>query len=106
MNQTTSGWFEDFIFENLILPPDAKSQFIAKDPDSGEDWGQEEKRAPEVEMVEWHHQLNGHESEQIPGDSEGQGILVCCSPWGHKESDMAEWLSNNNTIGAAFREIS
>ena len=51
MNQTTSGWFEDFIFENPILPPDAKSQFIAKDPDSGEDWGQEEKRAPEVEMV-------------------------------------------------------
>ena len=41
-------------------------------------------------MVEWHHQLKGHESEQIPGDSEGQGILVCCSPWGHKESDMAE----------------
>ena len=33
-------------------------------------------------MVGWHHQLNGHESEQIPRDSEGQGILVCCSPWG------------------------
>ena len=96
MNQTTSGWFEDFIYENLISPPDAKSQLIEKDPDSGEDWGQEEKRAPEVEMVEWHHRLNGHESEQIPGDSKGQGSLVCCSPWSHKESDMTEWLNNNN----------
>ena len=38
-------------------------------------------------MVEWHHQLNGHEFEQTPGDSEGQGSLVCCSPWGPKELD-------------------
>ena len=38
-------------------------------------------------MVEWHHQHNGHEFEQISGDSEGQGGLVCCSPWGHNESD-------------------
>ena len=42
----------------------------------------------ENEMLEWHHQLNGHESEQIPGDSEGQGSLACCSPWGCNESDM------------------
>ena len=34
--------------------------------------------------------------EQIPGDSEGQGSLACCSPWGHKESDTTEWLNNNN----------
>ena len=47
-------------------------------------------------MVGWHHQLNGHEFEQTPGDSGGQGILVCCSPWGHKESDMTEQLNNNN----------
>ena len=39
-------------------------------------------------MVGWHHQLNGHESEQTPGDTEGQGSLVCCSLWGHKELDM------------------
>ena len=38
-------------------------------------------------MVGWHHPLNGHEFEKIQGDSEGQGSLVCCSPWGHKESD-------------------
>ena len=40
----------------------------------------------EDEMV-WHHQLNGHEFEQTLGDSEGQGGLVCSSPWGHKESN-------------------
>ena len=49
----------------------------------------------EDKMVGWHHQLNGHEFEQSPGDSEEQGSLVCCSPWGHKESDMTEQLRNN-----------
>ena len=39
-------------------------------------------------MVGWHHQLNGHEFEQVPGDGEGQGSLACCSPWGCKEWDM------------------
>ena len=38
-------------------------------------------------MIGWHHQLNGQEFEQTPGDREGQGSLVCCSPWGRKESD-------------------
>ena len=42
----------------------------------------------ENEMVGWHHQRYGHKFEQAPEDSEGQGRLVCCSPWGHKESDM------------------
>ena len=42
------------------------------------------------EMIGWHHQLNGHEFDQIPGDSEGQGSPGCCSPWGHKESDTTE----------------
>ena len=48
----------------------------------------------EDEMVGWHHLLNGHEFEQILRDSEGQGSLACCSPWGHKESDMTEQLNN------------
>ena len=42
----------------------------------------------EDEMVGRHHRLSGHEFEQTPGDSEGQESLVCCSPWGPKESDM------------------
>ena len=45
-------------------------------------------------MVEWHHQLNGHEFEQTLGDGEGQGSLACCSPWGHKELDTTERLNN------------
>ena len=54
--------------------------------------------AREDEMVGWHHQLNGHESEQTPGDSEGQGSLACCSPWGCKELDTTERLNNNNNF--------
>ena len=51
----------------------------------------------EDEVVGWHHQLNGHESEQALGDGEGQGSLACCSPWGHKELDTAARLSNKKT---------
>ena len=47
-------------------------------------------------MVGWHHRLSGHEFEQAPGDGEGQGSLVCCSPWAHKDSDATEQLNNNN----------
>ena len=54
---------------------------------AGKDQGREEKGVTEDEMVGWHHQLNRHEFEQIPGDSEGQGSLACCSLWGLKELD-------------------
>ena len=47
----------------------------------------------DYEMVGWHHSLNGHEFEQTLGDSEGQGRLVCYSPWGSKESDTTERLN-------------
>ena len=47
----------------------------------------------ENEMVGWHHRLDGYESEQAPGVGDGQGSLVCRSPWGHKESDMTEQLN-------------
>ena len=52
----------------------------------------------EDKMVEWHHQLNGHEFEEALGDSEGQGRLEGCSLWGHKQSDTTERLNNNNKI--------
>ena len=48
------------------------------------------KRAAEDEMVGWYCRFNGQEFEQTPGDSEGEGCLVCCNPWGHKELDMTE----------------
>ena len=50
----------------------------------------------EDETVGWHHRVNGHEFEQALGDGEGKGSLVCCSPWGRKESDMTERLNNKN----------
>ena len=64
-----------------------ETRLLRKDPDAGSDWGQEEKGVTEDEMIGWHHQLNGHEFEQAPGDSKGWGSLACCSPWGHKESN-------------------
>ena len=83
--------------EVLILwLPDAKSRLIVKDPDAGKDWGQEEKGVTNDEMIGGHHRLNGHEFEQTLENSKGQGSLVCCSPWGHKGSDMTEWLNNNS----------
>ena len=66
----------------ILWPPDEKSQLIAKYPDAGKDWRHKEKRATKDEMVGWHHGLNGLESEQTLGDSEGQGSLACYSSWG------------------------
>ena len=58
---------------------------------------QEEKRITEDEMAEWHHWLNGHEFEQALGVGDGQGSLVCCSPWGRKESDTIKQLNWTET---------
>ena len=71
----------------ILWPPDVKSLFIGKDPDAGRDGGQDEKGMTEDEIVGWHHWLDGHEFEQIPGTGEGQGSLMCCSSWGHEELD-------------------
>ena len=65
---------------SISCPPDVKGWLIGKDHDAGKDWRQEEKGVTEDEMVGWQHQLNEHEFEQILGDSEGQGKLVCCGP--------------------------
>ena len=82
----------------ILRPPDVKNWLIGKDPVAGKDWGHEEKGATEDERVRWYHRLNGPEFKQILGDSEGQGSLVCCSSWSHKESDMTEQL-NKKTLG-------
>ena len=79
----------------ILWPPDKKSWHFGKDSGAGKDWRQEEKGTTEDEVVGWHHLLNGHEFEQVPGDGEGQGSLACCSPWGHKELDMTERLNSN-----------
>ena len=67
-----------------------KSQLIGKDPDAGKGCRQEEKGTTEDEMVGWHHQLDGLEFEQAPGDGEGPGSLACCSPWGCTEQETTE----------------
>ena len=77
----------------ILWSPDVKSWLIRKDPYTGKDWRQAKKEMTEDEMVGWHHQLNGHEFEQAPRVGEGQGSLVCCSPWGRKELDMTERLN-------------
>ena len=76
----------EYSLEGLMLK--LKLQYF--DSDAGRGWGQEEKGMKEDEMAGWHHQLDGREFEQAPGVSDGQGSLACCSPWGHKESDMTE----------------
>ena len=80
--------------ETLILwPPHAKSWLIGKDSDAGRDWGQEKKGTTEDEMAGWYYWLYGHEFEWTPGVGDGQGGLVCCNSWGHKESDTTEGLN-------------
>ena len=82
--------------EALILwPPDNKEPTHYKRPwyIEGKHWRQEENGATEDEMVGWHHQLKGHESEQSPGVGEEQGSLAWRSPWGRKESNTTEWLN-------------
>ena len=86
----------------VCWPPHAKSWLIGKDPDAGKDWGQEEKGMTEDEMAGWHHRLDGHEFEWTLGVGDGQGGLACCDSWGHKESDMSEWL---NWTDAWFMQI-
>ena len=70
----------------ILWPPNSKYWLTRKDSDAGKDWRWEE-------MVGWHHQLDGHEFEQALGVDDGQGSLVCCSPWSCKELDMTEWLN-------------
>ena len=77
----------------ILRPPNEKNWLTGKDPNAGKEWRQEEKGMTEDEMVEWHHRLNGHEFEQAPGVGDGQGGLVCCSPWGRKDLDTTEWLN-------------
>ena len=75
----------------ILWPLDVKNWLTGKDPDAGKDWRQEEKGTTEDEMVVWHHRLDGHEFEQALEVGDGQGSLVCCSPWVVKSQT---WLSD------------
>ena len=82
-----------------VNPKGNQSLLFIGDTDAGKDWRHEEKGMTEDEMVGWHHQLNGHDFEQASGLGDGQGGLVCCSPWGHKESDTTEKLNWTISFG-------
>ena len=77
----------------ILWSLDVKNWLIGRDPDAGKDWRQEEKGMTEDEMAGWHHQLDGYGFEQAPRFGDGQGSLVCCSPWVCKELDMTERLN-------------
>ena len=77
----------------ILWLPDAKSWVVWKDSDVVKDWGQEKEGMAEDDMFGWHHRHNGHELGWTPGVGDGQGVLECCSPWDHKESDTTEQLN-------------
>ena len=77
----------------ILWPLDVKNWLIGKDPDTGKDWRREKKGTTEDEMVGWHHLLEGYKFEEDPEVGDGQGSLVCCSPWGRKELDTTERLN-------------
>ena len=80
----------------LLWHPDAKNWLIWKEPDAGKEWRQEEKGMTEDEMVAWHHWLNGHEFEKTLEVGDGQGGLVCCSPWGRRVGhSWVTWTEHN-----------
>ena len=77
----------------VLWPPHAKSWLIGRDCDGGRNWRQEKKGMTEDEMAGWHHWLDGHEFEWTLEVGDGQGGLVCCDSWSHKESDTTERLN-------------
>ena len=77
----------------VLWPPDVKNWLIGKDPDAGKDQRQDEKGMTEVEMVGWHHQIDGHELEQALGTGDGQGSLASYRPQCCKELDTTQQLN-------------
>ena len=89
----------------ILWLPGIKNSLTRKGPDAEKNQRQEEKGMTEDEMVGRHHQLNGHEFEQALGVGDGQGSLVYCSPWGHKELDTIEQLKLTERFDTEVREI-
>ena len=87
----------------ILWPPDAKHWLLGKDPDTGKDWGQEEKGVTEDEMVGWHHQLDGYEFEQTPGDGEGRkawcvAVHAVAKSW----TQLRYWVTINHIVGFTY----
>ena len=82
----------------ILWPPHVKNWLTGKDPNAGKDWKQEEKGTTKDEMAGWHHRLDAHEFEWIPGVGNGQGGMACCDSWRHKESVTTERLNWTNNL--------
>ena len=89
----------------VFCSADANRWLIGKIPHAGKDWGQKEKRASEDEMTRQHHWCSEQKLGQTWGDGEGQGVLVCCSPRGHKESDMTGWQNNYHCVPSSVGRL-
>ena len=88
----------------ILRPPDAKNWLIGKDSDSGRDLGQEEKGMTEGEMAGWHHRLNGHKFEWMPGVRDGQGGLACCNLGVTKSwTQLSDWTELNWKVTRATK---
>ena len=87
--------------ETPVLSSDENSWLIGKVPDAEEDWGQKKQRHQRMRWLDGITNAMGMNWENF-GDGEGQGGLVCCSPWSHKESDTTGWLNNNNAYTYAL----
>ena len=87
----------------ILWPPDEKRWLIWKDLDAGKDWGQEEKRTTEDEVVGWHHWLNGHEFGWTSGVGDGQGGLECCSSWGRRV--WHDWATELNRTDVSVKKL-
>ena len=77
----------------ILWPPDVKSRLIGKDPDTGKDWGQEGKGVTENGIVGCINNSADMRLSKLLRDSEGQGSLVCCSSWGHKQTWLSDWTT-------------
>ena len=87
----------------ILCPPHANSWLLEENLMLGKTEGRRKRGYQRMRwMTGWHQPLKGHEFEQVLGDGDGQGSLVCCSPWGCKESDMTEWL---NCTGQKIRAL-
>ena len=78
----------------ILWPPDVKSQLVGKDPHAGKDWRQEKKETTEDETAGWHHQLHGHQFEQVPVKDREAWCAAVCSV-----SKSQTWLSNYHPVG-------
>ena len=90
--------WKDWCWSSNTLAARVKNWVTGKDPDAGKNWRQGKKVTTEDKMVGWHHRLDGHEFEQALGVDDGQGSLVCCSPWGHREIWLGDWTQLNDTL--------